>query len=79
MLQAGCKDALAQVQQTHLGHDYLFRRLLSHWSHGEVRSLSPLVNLRLASVPALLANHAGGKKGADFSGLVFLKRNPVLH
>lgn len=35
------------------------------------------MNLRLVLIPVLLANCAGGKKGADFSGLVILKCNPV--
>lgn len=35
------------------------------------------MNLRLMLIPVLLANCAGGKKGADFSGLVVLKCNPV--
>lgn len=41
------------------------------------QELSPLVNLRLVLIPVLLANCAGGKKGADFSGLVIPKCNPV--
>lgn len=35
------------------------------------------MNLRLVLIPVLLANCAGGKKGADFSGLVIPKCNPV--
>lgn len=35
------------------------------------------MNLRLMLIPVLLANCAGGKKGADFSGLAILKCNPV--
>lgn len=35
------------------------------------------MNLRLMLIPVLLANCAGGEKGADFSGLAILKCNPV--